>query len=66
MAFCGEELAGGVATDRLAGNLPAQLGHCIVSVPWAGLRQLGHYANRAAHHRRTGVRLPGQLYRSAR
>lgn len=66
MAFCGEELAGGVATHRIDGHLPAQLGHCIGSLSRSGVRQLGHNANNPAHHRRTSLRLSGQLCWSAR
>lgn len=66
MAFCGEELAGGVATHRIDGHLPAQLGHCIGSLSRSGVRQLGHNANNPAHHRCTSLRLSGQLCWSAR
>lgn len=66
MAFCGEELAGGVATHRIDGHLPAQLGHRIGSLSRTGVRQLDHNANNPAHHRRTSLRLSGQLCWSSR
>lgn len=55
MALCGEKLAGLVATSRLGGHFPPQLGNRFVFVSGLCLRQFTHNANNISCYRRSGL-----------